>query len=146
MINELKRILLLVLILLLFGTIGYSMIEESNLLDSLYMTVITLSTTGYKEVFPLSGSGRILTMILIIFGITIFLYALREINLVLFTGKFLQERKMEKKINQLEQHYIICGYGRMGTKIVQELKNEKRSLLFWKKSSIIPITWKITNI
>jgi voltage-gated potassium channel len=85
-------------------------------------------------------------MILIIFGITIFLYALREINLVLFTGKFLQERKMEKKINQLEQHYIICGYGRMGTKIVQELKNEKRSLLFWKKSSIIPITWKITNI
>jgi voltage-gated potassium channel len=146
MINELKRILLLVLILLLFGTIGYSMIEESNLLDSLYMTVITLSTTGYKEVFPLSGSGRILTMILIIFGITIFLYALREINLFIFAGKYFQERKMEKKINQLEQHYIICGYGRMGTKIVQELKNEKRSLLFWKKSSIIPITWKITNI
>ena len=133
MIKELKRILLLLLILLLFGTIGYAVIEESNLLDSLYMTVITLSTTGYKEVFPLSGSGRILTMILIIFGITIFLYALREINLFIFAGKYFQERKMEKKINQLEHHYIICGYGRMGTKIVQELEKRKKKFVVLEK-------------
>jgi voltage-gated potassium channel len=52
------------------------------------MTVITLSTTGYKEVFSLSDTGRVLTMLLIIFGITVFLYALREINLLLFEGKF----------------------------------------------------------
>jgi voltage-gated potassium channel len=96
MVKELKQILLLVLILLLIGSVGYSIIEGSNLLDSLYMTVITLSTTGYKEVFPLSGAGRILAMVLILFGITIFLYALREINLVLFEGKFFQERKMQK--------------------------------------------------
>jgi voltage-gated potassium channel len=133
MIKELKQILFLVLILLLFGSIGYSLIEGSNVLDSLYMTVITLSTTGYKEVFPLSDSGRILTMILIIFGITIFLYALREINLLLFAGKYFQERKMQKKINQLENHYIICGYGRMGTKIAQELKKRKKLFVVLEK-------------
>jgi len=97
------------------------------------MTVITLSTTGYKEVFPLSPSGRILTMVLILFGITIFLYALREINLILFAGKFFQDRKMQKKINQLQNHYIICGYGRMGTKIVQELEKRKKPFVVLEK-------------
>jgi voltage-gated potassium channel len=103
------RILLLVVVLFLLGITGYSLIEDWSLLDSLYMTVITLSTTGYKEVYPLSEAGKVFTMILIIFGITIFLYALREFNLLLFEGKFFQDRKMQKKINQFENHYIICG-------------------------------------
>jgi voltage-gated potassium channel len=97
------------------------------------MTVITLSTTGYKEVFPLSWAGKVLTMVLIIFGITIFLYALREINLLLFEGKFFQERKMQKKINELENHYIICGYGRMGTKIAQELRKRNKPFVILEK-------------
>jgi voltage-gated potassium channel len=133
MIKETKRILFLVLLLLCLGSIGYSVIEDVNILDSLYMTVITLSTTGYKEVFPLSEAGRILTMILILFGITIFLYALREINLLLFEGKFFRERKMQKKISQLDNHYIICGYGRMGTKIAQELKKRKKTFVILEK-------------
>ena len=133
MIKELKRILFLLMILLLLGSAGYSVIEDVNILDSLYMTVITLSTTGYKEVFPLSDAGRILTMILILFGITIFLYALREINLLLFEGKFFKERKMQKKISQLDNHYIICGYGRMGTKIAQELKKRKKPFVILEK-------------
>jgi len=95
--KEIKRILFLIVLLFLIGIIGYSLIEGWNLLDSLYMTVITLSTTGYKEIYPLSSAGRVLTMVLIIFGITIFLYSLREFNLLLFEGKFFQERKMQKK-------------------------------------------------
>ena len=71
MTKEIKRIVILVTLLFLVGTFGYSVIEGWNFLDALYMTVITLSTTGYKEVSPLSEPGRILTMILIIFGITI---------------------------------------------------------------------------
>ena len=74
-----------------------TMIENWNLLDSLYMTVITLSTTSYKEIYPLSTAGRVLTMVLIIFGITIFLYSLREFNMLLFEGNFFQERKRQKK-------------------------------------------------
>jgi voltage-gated potassium channel len=131
--KEIKRILLLVIILFLLGVSGYSLIEDWNLLDSLYMTVITLSTTGYKEIYPLSIGGRILTMFLIIFGITIFLYALREVNLLLFEGKFFQERKMQKKIKQLEAHYIICGYGRMGKKIAQELHARKTPFVILEK-------------
>ena len=118
--KENKRILLLVVLLFLLGITGYSLIEDWNLLDSLYMTVITLSTTGYKEIYPLSDAGKVFTMILIIFGITIFLYVLREFNLLLFEGKFFKERKTQKKISQHENHYIICGYGRMGKKIAQE--------------------------
>jgi voltage-gated potassium channel len=133
MIKEIKRILFLVLILLFVGSIGYSLLEDANIFDSLYMTVITLSTTGYKEVFPLSWAGKVLTMVLIIFGITIFLYALREINLLLFEGKFFQERKMQKKINELENHYIICGYGRMGTKIAQELRKRNKPFVILEK-------------
>jgi voltage-gated potassium channel len=131
--KEIKRILLMVILLFILGIVGYSLIEDWNLLDSLYMTVITLSTTGYKEIYPLSDSGRILTMILIIFGITIFLYALREFNLLFFEGKFFQERKMQKLINKLENHYIICGYGRMGTKIAQELHKRKTPFVILEK-------------
>jgi voltage-gated potassium channel len=133
MIKEIKRILFLVLLLLVVGSTGYSLLEDANLFDSLYMTVITLSTTGYKEVFPLSWAGKVLTMILIIIGITIFLYALREINLLIFEGKFFQERKMQKKINELENHYIICGYGRMGTKIAQELRKRNKPFVILEK-------------
>ena len=131
--KENKRILLLVVVLFLLGITGYSLIEDWSLLDSLYITVITLSTTGYKEVYPLSDAGKVFTMILIIFGITIFLYALREFNLLLFEGKFFQERKMQKKINQLENHYIICGYGRMGKKIAQELYKRKTPFVILEK-------------
>lgn len=127
------RILLLVVVLFLLGITGYSLIEDWSLLDSLYMTVITLSTTGYKEVYPLSEAGKVFTMILIIFGITIFLYALREFNLLLFEGKFFQDRKMQKKINQFENHYIICGYGRMGKKIAQELYKRKTPFVILEK-------------
>jgi voltage-gated potassium channel len=128
-----KRILFLIILVFLLGIIGYSVIEDWNVLDSLYMTVITLSTTGYKEIYPLSTPGRVLTMVLIIFGISIFLYALREFNLLLFEGKFFQERKMQKKINQLENHYIICGFGRMGKKIAQELYKRKTPFVILEK-------------
>jgi voltage-gated potassium channel len=131
--NEMKRILFLIILVFLLGIIGYSVIEDWNVLDSLYMTVITLSTTGYKEIYPLSTPGRVLTMVLIIFGISIFLYALREFNLLLFEGKFFQERKMQKKINQLENHYIICGFGRMGKKIAQELYKRKTPFVILEK-------------
>jgi voltage-gated potassium channel len=66
-------------------------------------------------------------------GISIFLYALREFNFLLFEGKFFQERKMQKKISQLENHYIICGFGRMGKKIAQELYKRNTSFVILEK-------------
>jgi voltage-gated potassium channel len=127
--KEIKKIPLLILLLFLGGTLGYYLIEDWTMLDALYMTVITLSTTGYKEIYPLSEPGRVLTMILIILGITVLFYALKEINLLLFEGKIFRERKMQKKINQLDSHYIIYGFGRMGKKIAQELHTRQKSFV-----------------
>jgi voltage-gated potassium channel len=123
--SQLGKIIILISILFVGGSLGYFLIEGWSYLDSFYMTVITLSTTGYKEVYPLSPSGRVLTMVLIVLGISVLFYALRELNLFIFEGNFFWERKMQKQLNQLHDHYIICGFGRMGKKIVQEL--EKRN-------------------
>ena len=136
--KQFKYILLLVILLFIGGSLGYFLIEEWSFLDSLYMTVITLSTTGFKEVYPLSPAGRILTMLLIILGISILFYALREINIVLFEGKFFRERKMQKRISRVENHYIICGFGRMGKKIAQELdKRNKKFVIIEKEQDLL---------
>jgi len=126
MIKRYSQILFLILLLFIGGSTGYYFIEGWSFLDALYMTVITLSTTGYKEVYPLSPIGRILTMLLIILGMSVLFYALRELNLFIFEGKYFRDRKMQKKISELEDHYIICGFGRMGKKIVQELHKRNK--------------------
>jgi voltage-gated potassium channel len=133
MIKRYGQILFLILLLFIGGSVGYFLIEGWSFLDSLYMTVITLSTTGFKEVYPLSPNGRILTMLLIILGMSVLFYALRELNLFIFEGKFFRDRKMQKKIDRLENHYIICGFGRMGKKIVQELYKRNKPFVVIEK-------------
>ncbi len=92
--REIQNILIVTFLLFIGGSLGYYLIEDWSFLDALYMTVITLSTTGFKETYPLSDLGRIFTMILIILGISILFYALREINIILFERKLFRERKM----------------------------------------------------
>ena len=121
--NEMKRILFLIILVFLLGIIGYSTIEDWNLLDSLYMTVITLSTTGYKEIYPLSTPGRVLTMVLIIFGISIFLYALREFNFLLFEGKLIYNPRSDTMIEPGD-NLIVIGEREKLDKL-QEKANEK---------------------
>ncbi len=87
------------------------------MLDSVYMTVITLSTIGYGEVNPVSQPGRIFTLILIVMGVGFFLYVIGNVVQFLVEGRIrliLGRHKLDKQINQLNNHYIICGYGRMG--------------------------------
>lgn len=130
--EELKKKLFLALFLIVFvvsfGTIGYIVIERWNFQDSLYMTITTLTTVGYREVKELSSVGRWFTIILIIGGVGTVLYALSTGAKLILEGE-LQEiygrRRLEKKIKELHGHYIICGYGRMGKIIARELKNEK---------------------
>ncbi|MGL5656444.1 MAG: potassium channel family protein [Fusobacteriaceae bacterium] len=122
--NELKKLLLTILAIILLisvGTSGYMLIEELSFLNSLYMTVITLSSVGYSEVAPLSPYGKIFTIFVILSGITIFLYLLGIITTIMLEGFFvnyIKGVKMKKLINNLENHTIIVGYGRTGENLV----------------------------
>jgi len=113
--------------LLLIGTGGYMLIEKWSLIDSIYMTVITVSTVGFKEVFDLSPAGRLFTVALIIFGVSFIAYAAGSIVQFMVEGQLrsiLGRKKLEKQIAKLKNHYIICGYGRIGTHICRELESK----------------------
>ena len=104
---------------------GYCVIEGWTIFDSLYMTVITLATIGYQEVRPLSYTGRAFTIVLIFFGVGVVAYAINNGIRAVFEGEFqkaLGRRKLEKKLKNLKNHFIVCGYGRMGQIICRELK------------------------
>ena len=113
---------ILVAIILMAGTAGYALIEKWSLLDSFYMTVICLATVGYGEVHQLSETGRIYTIFLIIFGVGFFLYMAGLVVQVMVEGQIRRifgRRKLSRKIGKLKNHYIICGYGRIG-KVIQQ--------------------------
>lgn len=105
------------------GTIGYSLIEGWPLFDSLYMTVITLATVGFKEVHELSDEGKAFTIALIVFGAGIIAYAISSLIQFMVEGQLRQvvgRRKVEKQLARLRDHYIICGFGRIGQLIARE--------------------------
>lgn len=107
------------------GTIGYYFVEDMSLFDSFYMTLITISTVGFSEVKPLTNYGRIVTIAIISTGITIGAYTIGTIVRMLIEGELRKtygRRKLEKQISTLHDHYIICGYGRIGSLICKELQ------------------------
>ncbi len=121
--RQLTTAFLALILLVLLGSAGYMAIEKWSVLDSLYMTVTTISTVGYMEVHQLSGTGRLFTMFLIVSGVTVLFYTVGKIAQVIFEGQFqryLGRQKVEKKIESLKDHYIICGYGRIGSLICRE--------------------------
>jgi len=110
-------VVLLAVFLVAIGTAGYMVIEGWTIMDSLYMTVITLSTIGYGEVNPVSQPGRMFTLVLIVMGVGFFLYVIGNVVQFLVEGRIrliLGRHKLDKQISRLKNHYIVCGYGRMG--------------------------------
>lgn len=117
----------LLAVILCIGTFGYAYFESMPIYDAFYMTVITISTVGFSEVKPLSNVGRAITIIIIISGITILTYTLGQIFKIFLEGEMLRilgRRKLEKQIAGLTNHFIICGYGRIGEIISKELVAE----------------------
>lgn len=107
------------------GTIGYETIEDHyNFVDAFYMTIITISTVGFREVHELSDAGKIFTAFLIVSSFGIFAYSVSSITSFIMSGNYRKhfiENKMIKQINQLSGHTIVCGFGRVGSRATKEL-------------------------
>ena len=125
--SQLKIILSLVISLVLYGIVGFMITEGWSFADSVYMTIITISTVGYNEVHELSTMGRWHLIILILSSLGSVAYAFSYVTQKLLETRYFFRRKMERSIEKLEDHFIIAGYGRMGKKICSILrKNNKK--------------------
>ena len=117
----------ILLAIVVVGVAGYRVIEGWSFLDALYMTITTITTVGYGEVHPQGTAGRVFTMFLIIGGVGGALYALTGIIQFVVEGEIgtgLAKRRMETRIDQLRQHFILCGYGRVGEEIARVFTEE----------------------
>ena len=122
-IRHLKISMMVLLALVSLGVTGYMTIEGWSLLDALYMSVITLGTVGFKEVHDLSPYGKLFTICLIIFGVSVLGYIVGSFAQIMFEGqiqRIIGRKKVEKLIDSLKDHYIICGFGRIGQLICKE--------------------------
>lgn len=107
------------------GTFGFMIIEKWSFVDSLFMTIITISTVGFREVHPLSNGGMIFTSVLIISSFGTFAFALKSITNFLAGGeyrRYVKDKKILKEMNKLQKHVIICGFGRVGMQVAEDLK------------------------
>lgn len=111
-------------IVVLVGTVGYVIIEGVDLFDSLYMVVITVSTVGFQQEFPLSNMGRIWTMAVIGMGLGATLYtAIASIEYLVDLGEVRRRRLMERDISRLSEHIVLCGFGRVGRGVWAALRD-----------------------
>lgn len=130
--QELLLSLAAILFLILFGTLGYILIEEWNLFDSLYMTIMTMTTVGYGEVHPLSFYGRIFTIILMLLGVGLAMLVLTTTARVLLERQLYwisEGRAMQKAIDSLTGHTIFCGYSRLSRIAIQQVSDADMPLV-----------------
>lgn len=108
------------------GVCGYMLISEANLIDSLYMTIITMTTVGFGEIHPFNNQEKIFTIFLILISIVVYGYSVTALSEYLVNGSFFQhlkDKKVQQKIQNLKNHTIVCGYGRNGKQAVIKLKS-----------------------
>jgi voltage-gated potassium channel len=112
--------------LLAGGTLGYQLVEGWGWLDSLYMTVITITTVGFLEVHPMGTGGRVFTMALALGGVFTAFYAAAEFIRAVLTGEIrevLGRQRMESRLDKLSGHFVVCGFGRMGRLVAEEFSS-----------------------
>jgi voltage-gated potassium channel len=118
---------ILLAIVFVIGIAGYMLIDGWSLLDSFYMVITTIATVGYGEVHPQGEAGRLFTSGIIVFGVATMLYGFGVFAQTLTDnafGEYRRERRLQRDLDQLREHFIICGYGRMGTQIVAEFEHD----------------------
>lgn len=131
-VHNVQLSLLTLMLLVAFGTLVYILLENMTFTDALYMTIITITTVGFGEVQELSPQGRAFTILLILLGVTAATTAISNAISVVLGPRLwhsIRLRRLEGILQQLEDHYIICGYGRMGSQVARDLQARGESFV-----------------
>ncbi len=126
--------LLILTLVVAISTLGYVVIEHAHPFDALYMTIITISTVGYEEVIHLSPTGRLWTILVIIFGWGILAVIVTNV-FSMFLSEEILGRIGRRRIRKMKNHYIVCGYGRIGRATVRELIKERKKVIVIEKEA-----------
>lgn len=136
--SKLQKALLLLAGIITIGVLGYTLISGYSVVDALYMTVITISTVGFGEIEPLNDGEKLFTVFLITTSIVSFGYTVSAFTEYIISGQLFQQlklKKVQKRIEKLEGHTIICGFGRNGKQAMLKLKNYKQEYVIVEKDS-----------
>jgi len=134
--SKLYKALFFLLIVLTVGFLGYLFLFDFTVVDAIYMTVITISTVGFSEVVPLNDEAKIFTIFLILTSISVFGYAVSAFSEALASGDFFKQiklRRVQRKIDKLKNHTIVCGYGRNGMQAIVKLKSYQKEFVVVEK-------------
>jgi voltage-gated potassium channel len=138
--SKLQKAFALLVAIIATGVVGYTLISGYTMVDALYMTVITISTVGFGEIEPLNDGEKLFTVFLITTSIVSFGYTVSAFTEYIISGQLFQQlklKKVQKKIEQLEGHTIICGFGRNGKQAMLKLKNYKREFVIVEKGTSV---------
>jgi voltage-gated potassium channel len=131
------------LLILFTGTAGYMIIEDWRFLDALYMTIITISTVGYREVNQVGDVGRLFTIFLVLIGVGFTFYVMAAMVQFMVEGRvriIMGRRRLDKKIDRLKNHFIVCGYGRIGRVLCRHLQRTPYDLVVVENNpDLIPV-------
>ena len=131
--TQLVRSLLALAVLTAVAIAGYMLIEGWSLLDAAYMTVVTFTTVGYEEVHPLSSTGRVFTMFLMVAGVGVMLYILTSVMHLIVAQELLRNlvrrRRMRSRMARLSGHFIVCGFGRVGRAVAFTLQEQSAEVI-----------------
>ena len=147
--SRIHKTLFLVFSIILLGVAGYMILSDYSFVDALYMTVITITTVGFGEVQPFTPEEKIFTVFLILTSITVFGYAVSIFSEYLVSGKLFEQfkhRKVEKKIQSLKEHTIVCGFGRNGKQAILKLKNYNQQFVVVEKDKEIVAELDVNNL
>ena len=130
-------VVILFVLILSIGTIGYMTLEHLNFLDSLYLTAISITTVGYGDIVPIHPLGKIFTIGLVFAGVGLVMYTFSKVTETMIEGglrDIFERRKMNKKVARLRNHYIVCGFGRIGKVICKILQENNRPFVVIEKN------------
>ncbi|MCL6501669.1 MAG: potassium channel protein [Pirellulales bacterium] len=130
--KDLARIVLLLALLPVIGTLGFMGVEGWGFLDALYMSMITLTTVGYREVHPLSRPGQVFVMLYLVLGLGVFLFGVVRLGEMVVRAElrtWLGRRHMSEQLKSIQGHVIVCGFGRMGRSLCRQLVAQDLSVV-----------------